>query len=302
MSLQQQRGSASTTIDKLPVWMTGGSPYQRNYPLLYFTKSVDTASRLKRLNGAFVDTLTPAVPVVTYATRDFRESQGIAKLKTRAENGNVILVKAKKVVDDAVLGVTQYTGVEASIATSLSPTIPVFTALDRSAYSNGLGPTGYAGLTSALFNARTTLVSGEYAKMRLSDDIILENQVKLNAVAYGDRVASIEVDEIEALYRAGLYERDYSQGVLDDAFRNFLFEDTWEEKRMEIIGNAIRVSFSTFSANTKPFYRPNRNVSIIGGAMTGASVGSLSGNPLGALAGAVIGGYLGGQTSEIEGG
>jgi hypothetical protein len=101
-----------------------------------------------------------------------------------------------------------------------------------------------------------------------------------------------EFDNLDLTRKAGLYKRLYDQGHLEHGYNKFLFEDGWEVRRLEILGNALRASIGTYSSTTRPYFRGNKTSAMLGGAMTGASSFASFGAPaaaVGAIGGALLG-------------
>ena len=304
MGMKQQRGSQTTTTNKLPAWMLGTEGRIINYPRLYVSKATQISKLLVRSGGVFTDpdmqTDLP-LPPSTYAAQASNEILGIANLRTRSLSGNTILANTTTLVNNLLNGVDSYAGVETAITTSLNNAGAMFSSVTKTPYLVAAPVTVDDTFIGVTVGTRKNLTNAESATVRAMDNRLHEKRNAIEGMAYADKLAANEIKEIEMQYRAGIYQREYDQGSLEAAYKTYMFEDTWEEKRLEIVGNALRVSMSTFSAETRPYYKPNKWVGAIGGALSGAATGIMTGNPYLAVGGAVAGGALGYQTMDTGG-
>lgn len=321
MSMKPQNGQAITTAAKLPDWMLTGD--DGNMPSNYISAAGSRAAAWKRsgaiiTNGGvqtrvFVDSATPVVPVDTYALQDADEIAGITKIRTRNTTLPTELVNARTHIDlitgRTLTGVTptgNYSTVRSAVVTKFSDE---FTSNIRPLLSKTKFLVGDPIITPVGQSVSSNTISSYTARSGAAldqDNRIMERGNEQSSMDTIMDYIYQEVEEGSYLHRAGVYQREYDQGRLEDLYRSFVFEDTWEAKRLEIIGNAVRTSMSTYSQSVKPYFRPSKGQAAIGGALTGAGIGgqigAMPGGPFGAVAGviggALIGGILGNSVGE----
>ena len=117
--------------------------------------------------------------------------------------------------------------------------------------------------------------------VQLSSDVMYRNyrikrSLQMAAVDLGLNWYDYEIKDAELLRTAGLLQREYAQGGLDNAYK------IWQDKidRMveanEILGNAVRSMIGSYVSERTPVYLPTRKAQMAGLILTtGGIAGSL---------------------------
>jgi hypothetical protein len=80
---------------------------------------------------------------------------------------------------------------------------------------------------------------------------------------------------MEMLRMAGVYEREYEQGALGDAWDSFNEAQVLPMRNLDIYGNAVRTILSTYREQTVTYHKPPLIAQIAGVAMTGLALYSM---------------------------
>lgn len=270
-------GGASNTVNEnpLPDW---AQPYVQSY--LSRSDAISKASYT-------------AYPGATYAPRNQDEIDGILALADRASNGSsttnlgiTLLVSTLK--GEKLSGYPQKDtewGVRADevyddFIYSILPKIDT-----NANMAGGFGGSGHAKMKIAAARKLFNDLAGHAHKI-YGEDYFSERKYMNDAIGYAGEYAKASIEDIDQLRQAGLYEREYQQGILEDAFRLWLDEQESSIRRLDVMGNAIRAMAGSSVEKTTPFYRPGKMASIAGIALAGLStIGSIYGKPGGAAAG-----------------
>lgn len=254
----------------------------------------------------------------TYAAQDAYETAGIAALAARGRAGNTTIAKGITLVS-AILNGDYLPGTDEFFQTMLSDAHDAL----AEAVENDILP----------IIGKTTFLVGDLSGEQLADEICAGTTSRysgrMQAFLYGKNYATGRTDQHQALQfgveyasqpfrdaevlrRAGLYQREYDQGALEDLYKKWTEEEMAQVARLNILGNAIRALVGSQMTKSSPLYKASPVVSMIGGAMVGAvggyavgtsamvqgmGAGSAAG-PWGAAAGAVVGlaiGYFASQ-------
>lgn len=293
------RGQSTLTIDKWPDWLDNNPGDTSVEVPNYETDYLRAAEFLSQSSVTLIDPNYNNLSLI--APQDPDELAGINALALRGRNGDVSITKGKAVVQDTVKG-SYVDGTKTFYATAKAKANTksdgAFTADIIPKMGGSLYIIGDPDPAPVLLS--TTLTSGSSAKYRGRMDAELDateyrkERVRQHdalpaALQYGEQ----EVVDGEAVRRAGLYVREYSQSVLDDDFRKKLDTDLTRIRQVEIHGNALRTMIGAQEARTEPFHRPSKAGAIIGGAASGAAIGTMIAPGIGTAVGAFAGGALG---------
>lgn len=215
---------------------------------------------------------------ITYAPRNQNEIDGIEALADRARDGNSTIALGS----DLLVGILQgnslsgYPGKDDEWAARATETYEdfIYEILPKintnSNLSGGYGGSGHmkAQIFAArkLFNAIAAIAYEIYGR-----DYFTERKYMTDAIANAEKYAQASIADTEALRLAGLFEREYQQGLLEDAYRLWLDEEDQEIRKMNVLGNAIRAMVGSTVERTTPLYRPGELAEIAGIAITGIS-------------------------------
>lgn len=120
---------------------------------------------------------------------------------------------------------------------------------------------------------------------------------QMGMVGTGQALSNQAYTDAQNMLGVGDIQRDYQQTLNNQAYQNFLNQQNWPLQNLDILANAIRTSMGGGGTTTQTASMPsvNRTANMVGGAMTGYSLGSALGGSdsyggaLGAGAGALAG-------------
>lgn len=276
------KSSSTTTVKRLPDYC---EPYVKSY----LTRA-ETLS-----NEAFDPYWDDPGADPTYADQDAYETAGITALAARGRAGNTTITKGITLVS-AILNGDYLLGTDAffqdvlsdahdalanAVTTDILPIIGKTTFLVGDLSGETLADTICAG-TTAKYSARMQafLYGKNYVTGRMDQH---------QGLQFGVEYASQPFKDAEVLRRAGLYQREYDQGALEDEYKKWTEEEMAQVARLNILGNAIRALVGSQVTKTSPLYKPSPVISMVGGAMVGAAAGGAVG---GMIAGAEIGSVI----------
>lgn len=275
-------GTSTTTVDRMPGWL------QDDYASKY----------LNRANTLFSDKESfDNYDGETFAPQNDNELDGIVNLATRGRNGDVIISKGKTHIKDILDG-DFLDGETGGFGTVIDKAINKPKRTLRIDVMSRLGGSLYYIGDSSGINLSKGLVDDTKYYTRTSKLLYAENyrdernkqeQSLLLGIEYGRQ----DVIDAETLRTAGLYQREYNQGALEDAYKVYYEEQTSTIRRLDVLGNAVRSVMGTQVAIDRPYYRPSPIMGVMGGAMSGAAMGTMiapgMGTSIGAIAGTVMG-------------
>lgn len=122
------------------------------------------------------------------------------------------------------------------------------------------------------------------------NDYAAERGRMTSAIGMAPQIASQDYVDANALLGAGGQYQQQEQANLSDNYNRFLEARNYPREQLGVMGQGLGFNFG--SSTTGP--EPNKKAGMLGGAMTGASIGSVAG-PYGALAGGVGGAAMGGK-------
>ncbi len=293
-------GSSTTTVKKLPDY---AEPYVQSF--------------LERAYALCLETFIPywdpsngSPP--TYAAQTADETQAITGLATRGRNGNTTITKGITLLESIIDG-DQLPGTDAEFQAALT----LFHDTFANAVTNEVIPTlggtlYYVGDLSAENLAQTLTAEFVAAYSSRSQKAMTARNYKrartdqLRILSMGVEYAAQPYADADMLRTAGLQQREYDQGALDDLYKRWFEEQIGPINKLEILGNAIRAMVGTQYKTTSPLYKPSQVVAMVGGGVAmgvagymaaSAAYGSTAG-PYGAAIGAVVGLALGAMSSR----
>lgn len=216
---------------------------------------------------------------ITYAPRNINETDGIAALSIRGIDGSPTVIKgttlltaisdgdkinANPKTDDS-FGKIAEIGIEA-FEEEVLPAITI-AALQAGRYGGDSFHRLQAKAAKKLMDNFIDVADEHYAESYLNERTIQNQGLPAN-IAFGNQ----DIVDAELLHQAGMYEREYQQGVLEDEFRKWLDEQEGSVRRLEILGNAIRAMVGAQVTKTEPYYRPNDWSKIAGIALAGVGM------------------------------
>lgn len=120
---------------------------------------------------------------------------------------------------------------------------------------------------------------GDLAKEIFGADYDAGRDMQMAAVRTAASFADASINDAEALRHAGVFDREYRQGQLEDAYRAWLDGTERRIHQIEFMGNVIRAVAGAQSIKTEPYYRPKEFAQMAGLALAGFSaIGSMYGN------------------------
>ena len=307
------KGTATTVVDKLPgyvknfvysgtyeekdgIWELDSSrPYGKEGYLpwaddLARDKDYDDLWLYKDDNGNYIS---------TYAEQDEYEISGISNLANRGRDGDSLIKNKAIPYIEGVLDGDYLTGTKAEFITMLEKV----TDKPKGRFEeilDGIGTSLYVvGDLSSRNLAKEVIEEDRYydriAAFTKAQNYKSERRRQEHAISYGVEYGKQAVVDAEILRMAGLYQREYDQGSLTDVYKRQYNKLVTKVRRLEILGNAVRALVGSQEAETKPYYRASPAMGIVGGAVSGASMGAMvsGGNPYAIAIGAVVGAVAG---------
>lgn len=302
------RGSSTTTSTYLPGFARGAFGE-------FFSKSEAHSGNLTLTKLKAVTTTSDIAPayIGTHATdsydldrvwarQDAAEDEAIKKMVTLGTIPSGALVQGNAFITKFLNG-TVRNGDDPNYIARLA----LFKSKATTEYNNAIvnlltpKPLFVSGVTlnwHTTFNYDVAAVAVEELGVVMAYSLYAEGRrQELSAAGAALDYERQDFNNLDLTRTAGLYKRLYDQGLLEHDYQKFLFEDGWEVRRLEILGNALRASIGTYSSTTRPHFRGNKGAAMLGGAMSGAAALSTFGVP-GAIGGAVGGALLGYLTSD----
>jgi hypothetical protein len=216
---------------------------------------------------------------ITYAPRNQNEIDGIAALTARGTNGSPTIAKgvtfltavvdgdkinANPKADDSFDKLAEI-AIEA-FEEEVLPTITI-TALRMGRYGGDSFHRLQAKAAKKAMDSFVDLADNHYAGNYFNERGVQNRGLPANIV-FGNQ----DVVNAELLHQAGMYEREYQQELLEDAFRKWLDEQEGSVRRLDIMGNAIRAMVGAQVTTTEPYYRPGEWSEVAGIALAGVGL------------------------------
>jgi hypothetical protein len=233
------------------------------------------------LTRAETESLAGYIPYkkATYAVRNQNEIDGIAALAARATAGSIVTELGSTLLIATLKGerLSGYPSKDAEWAVRADEAYDDFiysTLPEIATRANNVGGFGGSGHEKTKIRAARTLFNtlANLAYEIYGADYFSERKYMSDAIANAEAYAENSLREIDALRMAGLFEREYQQGILEDAYRIWLDEFEGAVRQLNIIGNAIRAMVGSSIEKTTPYYRPGKMAEIAGVALAGLSL------------------------------
>lgn len=276
-------GTATTTAKGLPEWVI-----TEGHPIALLERSHELYSENK--NGKVYGGQT-------YADQTQEEIDGITNMANRGRNGDTTISKGTTEVNSVLDG--DY------LPGTTQNFIDMLDVLTQSA-TNKHGSDINANIGAKLYHVGDP--SGDNLSDDLEDTSVFNNHLVArlyyhnysNERSIQDSAISMSIEfgrqpivDADALRMAGLYQREYNQGELEDIYKLWYDSEVSKVRYLEVLGNAIRGLVGTETATTRPYYRTSPMVGMMGGAMSGVAMGTAVmpgvGTAVGAFAGAIMG-------------
>lgn len=216
----------------------------------------------------------------TYATRNTDEIDGIAALSDRARNSTQAISNARSLIQGVLEGDdinvnpkidSLYDSAEDNLTQGFEQdTLP---DIDAEALSlNMYGSSGFAirqavaaeNLLQNLLKTSKDIYFGDYNYERDRQQRMVPNAIEF---------ATESIRDGELLRQAGLYEREYQQGILTARYREWHDDQMFLIRKLEVLGNGIRaIVGAQYRKVVEPFYRPSDMAQIAGLAFAGAGM------------------------------
>jgi hypothetical protein len=215
----------------------------------------------------------------TYALRNANEEDGITAIAARATAHHAIITKGETLLQDELDG--DKFNVNPKLAEWFKQRVDealqdfeedVLPQLSRQCVMAGRYGGGAHNILQAQAADRLTKRIAQLAEDSWGKDTFDEKERQVVALGTADHYGTEDIRDAEMLRQTGLYEREYYQGLYDDAFRKWKEEEIAEVKRLEILGNAIRACVGAQVVTTTPYYRPKTFAQIAGIAMAGVGL------------------------------
>jgi len=273
-------GTNTTTVRSVPDWA-----------IPYVTAYGQTANDLW-----LADTLSAYTGEII-ADQPDNEVAGIAGLAARGRYGDEVISKAITYERDAING-GYLPGTKANflavlaLVTGNSATdfVNVNSRIGRKPYFINDPDSTY--LAQSLVTGVPALYNARMSALLYNDNYQRERKMQDYALAYGVEMGKHAAIDAEALRRAGLYVREYTQGTYELAHKLFIESQEMAVANLEIFGNAIRALTGSQQTSTRTGMEENKMMSVVGGAITGAIIGSIIPG-VGTLVGGIVGGIIG---------
>lgn len=297
-------GQSTTTVDKWPDFLSEPGSYVR-------WTTVPLAGGGEIRIPVTMNTLTPVIPmgyldraktesdalkgvnffsIAMITDQAVEEIDAIARLAARGRNGNVTISKAKdhltEILDgDHLEGSAAFLTAVGKADTKADDAFTDDVSVKLGATPFVIGDPDPSNLAQSLSSTTSAKYRARMAAEMQAKNYQFERGIQSGAVPLGIDFAAEEVNDAEMVRRAGLYDREYRQSVLEDNYRKVIEKDSNAVRTLEVLGNAVRTLVGAQEAHTTPYYRPSPLMGAVGGAITGGAVGGVPG--------AVVGGVLG---------
>ena len=89
------------------------------------------------------------------------------------------------------------------------------------------------------------------------------------SASYAIVYAKESITDMEMLRQSGLFQREYTQGLYEDAYKRYQDVQQIYVKKLEIMGNAVGLLRGVTTKGTDPYYRTGDFTQMAGLALTG---------------------------------
>ena len=234
--------------------------------------------------------IPPPIYPKTYAVLERNEESALRGMAYRGRTGDNLVTEAIAYVAKVLSGDFQYKSTYPYLnnmiedlktklqdaGQSISSQSSTRTLLSQ----NAPGTVNIFDFVTAQFQTRMTeldarIVYENFDMYRNIQDDVLDHVIDLGKQS---------VLDAELLRMAGLYDREWRQGDIENRYKFWRDDYTGWVKRIETCGNAIRALVGTQETETRRFYKPSPILGIVGGVAT-AAVGFATGNPVAGVSG-----------------
>lgn len=266
-------------------------------------------NKLFTLTDRFSDPASPA-QLKTYADQSADELDGISRILVRSTSGSAVVASGETRLQDVFDGTTLATNPkqdalfdkrrERLIQEYEEETLPrideSFNLIGR--YGGGAHHVAQAKAAESLMAKISTVAKEVY-----EDSYFAERAVQQSSYHLGVQYGTEDVKDAEMRRQAGLYRREYAQGIVEDTLKRWKYIMDGNVKRLQLVGNAIRSVVGSHVTETQPFFAPSTMQEVAGIALagmglagsmygsfkggTGTNTGTSSGLPPGATQGGV---------------
>ena len=215
----------------------------------------------------------------TYASQNINETDGIAKLITRATTTPTVITNARTLLQNNLDGVNlnvntksdNYYTKRAEVLTQeldeeILPAIKIEASMINMYGSSGM----HTNMSKAAEKIGVKLL--EISKEVYYDDYETNKTHQFKALEKAIDYAAESKREWELLLQAGYYKKEYTQGSLSDAYTQWRAARDREVTKLEILGNAIRATLGSWTKEIKPLHVPSPVGQIAGLAFAGAGL------------------------------
>lgn len=222
----------------------------------------------------------------TYADQNADELDGISRILVRATSGSAVVASGETRLRDVFDGTTLATNPkqdalfdkrrERLVQEYEEETLPrideSFNLMGR--YGGGAHHVAQAKTAEALMAKMASI-----AKEIYEDSYFAERAVQQASYHLGIQYGTEDVKDAEMRRQAGLYQREYLQGIEEDKHKRWKYIMDGNVKRLQLAGNAIRSVIGSHVTETQPFFAPNSMQEIAGIALAGMGLaGSIYGS------------------------
>lgn len=267
-------GGASTTVSQNPI-----PDYAQPFVQNYLRRANDLASD----NGG----LWPDYPGDTYASQNTNETDGIAALALRARRhvsiaGAQIPGKGETLLRSELDGdylnnnpkmVEAYNKRRDQLLQEFRRT--TLPNLHRSFAMMGR----YGGVSHHIVQhieaERLAQALADLSIEIFGENYSQERERRISAWGYGITYGTEDLKDADFLRQAGLYEREYTQGLYTTNYQLWKAEQVAGAERLQILTNAVRAMVGSISTETRPFFQPGTMSQLAGLALSGLSMYSM---------------------------
>ncbi|MCR4293620.1 MAG: hypothetical protein NUV76_12175 [Candidatus Kuenenia sp.] len=218
-------------------------------------------------------------PGATYAEQNTNELDGITALATRGRNSSPLITKSKTLLQNILDGLKFNINPKIDAAYSKraenivkefeEDTLPRLN--QRFNLTNNFASDSHHWAQSKAAEAVMAKLQ-EFGMDLYFKDYLSERLLQINSLSDAKQYGEQEVTDAEILRSAGVLDREWQQGKLEDTYKKWRDEIERIIKRLEILGNGVRTIVGAQEEETHPFYRPSPISQIAGLALAGAGM------------------------------
>jgi hypothetical protein len=232
------------------------------------------------------------------AAQPQNEADGIQALAIRGSGGDEVISKATAFILDVIQG-NRLAGTKQEFIDALALVTGNSTS-DFGSVNSRIGKKArYIGDPDSTFLAQNLAATYPATfNARISAAIYADNYLKErvfrdHALAYGVEMGKHPVIDAETLRKAGLANREYIQNSYVINHKLFIEQQEMDVANLEIFGNMLRALTGSQQTTISTDPKGNKTMGAVGGAITGAYIGSQILPGWGTAIGFVVGGIAG---------